>query len=142
VENFEITVENQMVACSRILLIEDNRVDSFIFKRNLEKIDSTCEVMSFEYPLEAVRYLESASISGDNLPDLIILDLNMPAMDGHQVMAFIKSKPGLAGIPCVVVTSSFASTDMARVEKAGANAYIGKPMSTEKARQILSLIKK
>lgn len=142
VGNLFLPMSNPIVSTCRIVLIEDNQVDSFIFKRNLEKIDSSCEVITFEYPSEAVSYLETVSVSGLDLPDLIILDLNMPSMDGHQVMSVIKSNPGLASIPCAVITSSFAPSDMTRVEKAGVNAYIGKPMSTDKARQVLSLIRR
>jgi CheY-like chemotaxis protein len=135
-------MESQIVSTCRIVLIEDDRVDSFIFKRNLEKIDKTCEVIAFEYPTEAVQYLESVSSTNGPFPDLIIFDLNMPAMNGHQVINRIKSDPCLAAIPCAVVSSSSAPADISKVKEVGANVYIGKPMSFEKAQQILSLIKK
>jgi CheY-like chemotaxis protein len=134
-------MENQIVATHRIVLIDDDTVDSFIFKRNLEKIDKTCEVIAFEYPTEAVNYLESVSQANGPFPDLIIFDLNMPFMNGHQVVSRIKSDPYLAGIPCAVVSSSTAPGDLSKIEEAGVNAYIGKPLSQEKTRQILSLIK-
>src|SRR5262249_5208796 len=63
----------------------------------------------------------------DREPDLILLDLNLPGLDGHQVLGRIKADPRLRILPVVVLTTSCREEDVIRMYQAGANTYIPKP---------------
>lgn len=75
-----------------------------------------------------MSFLHHQGAYGDSPnPDLIILDLNLPRKDGREVLAEVKSDPGLARIPIVVFTTSQASADVNRSYALGANCYLRKP---------------
>ena len=65
------------------------------------------------------------------LPDLILLDLNLPGVDGHEVLRQVKQTPGIKRVPVVVLTSSKEEGDRARSYDRGANSYLVKPVSFE-----------
>lgn len=72
-----------------------------------------------------------ASEAGEPLPALILLDLNMPRMDGRETLEQIKADPALRHIPVVVLTTSRAEEDVMRSYRLGANSYIVKPVTFE-----------
>jgi CheY-like chemotaxis protein len=73
-------------------------------------------------------------------PDLILLDLNLPRMDGREVLQAIKSDPELASIPVVVLTTSEAEEDVLRSYSLHANAYVTKPVDFERFIQVVRQI--
>jgi CheY-like chemotaxis protein len=73
-------------------------------------------------------------------PDLVLLDLNLPRMDGREVLQEIKSDPGLASIPVVVLTTSEAEEDVLRSYSLHANAYVTKPVDFERFIQVVRQI--
>jgi chemotaxis family two-component system response regulator Rcp1 len=75
---------------------------------------------------------------GPTRPDLILLDLNIPRMDGREVLAEIKSDPALKRIPVVILTTSRAEEDIVRTYDLNANCYITKPVDFDK---FLSVVK-
>jgi CheY-like chemotaxis protein len=88
--------------------------------------------------LDYLRRRGSYSDAGKNpLPSLILLDLNMPRRDGREVLAEIKSDPGLRHIPIVVLTTSKAEEDVARSYRSGSNSYIVKPVSFTALTQVV-----
>jgi chemotaxis family two-component system response regulator Rcp1 len=78
-----------------------------------------------EFLLRPGRYVEAPR------PDLILLDLNLPRMDGRQVLAEIKSHPTLKAIPVVILTTSASDADIERSYLLHANCYISKPVDLE-----------
>jgi len=89
----------------------------------------------------AVAYLRQEGEHRDApRPDLVLLDLNLPRLDGREVLAQIKSEPGLRSIPIVVLTTSTSSEDIRRSYELQANAYVAKPVDlddfTEAVRQV------
>ncbi|WP_018503855.1 response regulator [Parafrankia discariae] len=78
--------------------------------------------------VEALKYLRDPA---HRRPDLIILDLNMPRMDGREALAAIKADPALRGIPVVVLTTSDAPSDVASSYDLHANAYVCKPQDLD-----------
>jgi CheY-like chemotaxis protein len=80
---------------------------------------------------EALEYLRDtgrhAGRAGGPKPGIVVLDLNMPGMDGNEVLRVIKADPGLRRIPVVILTTSTSQTDIASSYDAGANSYIVKP---------------
>ncbi len=73
-------------------------------------------------------------------PDLILLDLNMPRMDGHQFLAEVKADPDLATIPIVVVTTSDEDADIVESYRLHANAYVTKPIGLEQMGKVVRAI--
>jgi CheY-like chemotaxis protein len=117
-----------MTSAAEVLLVDDNPADS----------DLTCEVLTggreqlqvrmVSDGVEAFAYLHHlGKYSGAALPDLILLDLNLPRRDGRAVLADIKQDASLRKIPVVVFTTSQAAQDIARSYELGANSYVTKP---------------
>jgi chemotaxis family two-component system response regulator Rcp1 len=71
-------------------------------------------------------------------PDLILLDLNLPRMDGREVLAAIKTDPELQRIPVIVLTSSSADNDILKSYALNANGYIVKPVNFERLREVVA----
>jgi CheY-like chemotaxis protein len=82
--------------------------------------------------VEALEFLErQGPYAGSTRPDLILLDLNLPRMNGREVLARIKAHAGLRRIPVVVLTSSKAEQDILESYDLHANCYITKPVSLD-----------
>ncbi len=112
-----------------ILLIEDNpgdvRLTQEAFKEG--KVDINLHVAMDG--VEAIEYLQGkGTVGGKPLPDLILLDLNLPKKDGREVLEEIKADPDLLRIPVVVLTTSNAEQDILRTYNLHANCYINKPV--------------
>ena len=113
-----------------ILLIEDSRADAKIIERALREGDMLHRLTVIPDGKHALDYLFSLRdeiIQTDREPDLILLDLNLPGLDGCQVLTRIKSDPWLRMIPVVILTTSNREEDILQTYLAGANTYISKP---------------
>jgi len=112
-----------------ILLVEDDQVDCMTIKRALEeeKINNRLDIVSNGE--EALAYLLS---SENDLPGIILLDLNMPRMNGIELMKTIKTHPGLKKVPMVVLTTSRAEQDINDSFELGAAGYMVKPLDYRK----------
>ncbi len=77
--------------------------------------------------VEAIEYLRQCKIATSGYPDLMILDLNLPRKNGHEVLAEVKSDLDLRKIPVLVMTSSHDEDDIAQAYNLNANCYIRKP---------------
>lgn len=112
-----------------ILLVEDNPGDIRLTREALKdgKLRNTLNVvMDGE---EAIHYLKRRDkFSGATLPDIILLDLNLPKKDGREVLAEIKSDPELQSIPVIILTTSSAQQDINNTYLHHANCYIMKPV--------------
>jgi CheY-like chemotaxis protein len=105
-----------------ILLIEDNRGDVRLVRESLAGCASIELVVAMD-GLEALKVLQDPG----RRPDLILLDLNLPGMDGRALLGRIKSDPELRRIPLVVLTSSNAPRDVQQAYGLHANCYMVKP---------------
>lgn len=113
----------------RVLLIEDNPGDADLTRETLEASKLRIEIAVVIDGEEALEYLLRRGRHPDaEPPDLIVLDLNLPRLDGGQVLAEIKKHDRLRTIPTVILTSSDAERDIVRSYKLGANCYITKPV--------------
>jgi chemotaxis family two-component system response regulator Rcp1 len=113
-----------------ILLIEDSRADAKIIERALREGDMSHRLTVISDGRHALDYLfrlRDEIIPTDGVPDLILLDLNLPGLDGCQVLTRIKNDPILRMIPVVVLTTSNREEDIMQTYLAGANTYIPKP---------------
>ena len=113
-----------------ILLVEDNPKDEALTLRALKKANIGNKVVVVRDGVEAVDYLLGANPSGGirELPELILLDLKLPKIDGLEVLKAVKSDDSLKMIPVVVLTSSREEKDMVASYELGVNAYVVKPV--------------
>jgi CheY-like chemotaxis protein len=109
---------------SRIILIEDNPGDIFLVKEALRMQHLDFELVSYTSAQEA---LEGMAGPVGELPDAILLDLNLGGDDGMNVLWRLRNLPKLAGVPTAVITSSRSPRDKERAMRLGVNAYIEKP---------------
>ncbi|HET6877780.1 MAG TPA: response regulator, partial [Jatrophihabitans sp.] len=112
-----------------VLLVEDDPGDVLIAQEALlaGHVDSRLDVVSDG--VEAIAYLRNENGFADAArPDLILLDLNLPRMSGHEVLAEVKADPSLRRIPIVVLSTSTADADINRSYDLHANVYVSKPV--------------
>jgi chemotaxis family two-component system response regulator Rcp1 len=112
----------------RILLAEDNDGDVFLVRRALEKQGLTCKLVVAHNGEEALRLLDTAdSGPAADAPELILLDLNLPRVDGSEILAHLRKTSTFSGTPVIVLTSSDSPRDRDLAMSLGANAYFRKP---------------
>jgi len=121
-----------------ILLVEDNpgdvRLTQEAFRQN--KIRNKLNVVNDGE--QALAYLRrQGPYAGVARPGLILLDLNLPRVDGREVLAQIKSDPELRHIPVVILTTSQAEEDIVKSYALHANCYISKPVDLERFMQVV-----
>lgn len=118
-----------------ILLVEDNAMDVELTLDAFERANIESSVHVASDAVEALDYLEGrdryADRSSHPMPNLILLDLKLPRMDGHALLRRIKCTRGCEHIPVVVLTSSRQDGDREESYDAGANSYLIKPISFE-----------
>jgi CheY-like chemotaxis protein len=110
---------------ARILLVDDNPADIELAMMAFQDDAFPAEVTPVDNGKDALDRLRAAT--ADQLPDLILLDLNMPGVSGFEVLEFIRTQPRLKNTPVVVFTTSNAPADRTRCERAGATRYLVKP---------------
>lgn len=115
-----------------ILLVEDNAGDVRLTREALQEGRVRNNLSVAKDGVEAMAMLRRDPEYGDlPRPDLVLLDLNLPKMDGRKVLAAMKSDPDLRRIPVVVLTTSKAEEDIMRSYDLHANSYITKPVDFE-----------
>jgi len=111
-----------------ILLVEDNPIDVRATLRAADKLKISNTIDVVNDGDEAIAYLGSAD---KPRPDLVLLDLNLPGRDGHDVLAAIKGDEHLRRIPVCILTTSQTDADVLGAYDLGANAYVNKPITLE-----------
>jgi CheY-like chemotaxis protein len=126
----------------QILLVEDNPGDVRLIIEAFREGKLCNNLRVVENGEEAMAYLrrESRYIAAPR-PDLILLDLNMPKMNGHEVLAEIKEDPEFKSIPVVVLTTSDAENDILKTYDLHANCYVTKPVDFEQFIRIVKFVK-
>ncbi len=115
-----------------VLLVEDSPDDAALTTRALERAKVRNRVRVLTSGTDVLAYLRREGHFADaRLPDLILLDLNLPGKDGRQVLADIKADPQLRHIPVVVVSGSREQRDVQQSYRLHANAYVTKPIGLE-----------
>ncbi|GLZ42636.1 response regulator [Actinokineospora sp. NBRC 105648] len=111
-----------------VLLVEDDEGDVLMIREAFELRGPNSRLHVVNDGIEAVAFLRRQAGYGDvPRPQLILLDLNMPRMDGREVLAEVKTDPDLTSIPVVVLTTSAAQEDIQSSYSLHANAYVTKP---------------
>ncbi|MEI6175450.1 MAG: response regulator [Verrucomicrobiota bacterium] len=126
-----------------ILIVDDNTTDLVIMREAFAdtQIDAVLDVaVNGE---EAMKFLRrGGEFAKAPRPDLIILDLNMPRKNGHEVLYEIKNDPLLLRIPVIILTTSQAEEDVSRAYAAHANCYIRKPVDFVEFEKVMATIEK
>jgi two-component system, cell cycle response regulator DivK len=114
----------------RILVVEDTEDNRQIIRDLLTSV-------GYEM-IEALDGAQGVAMASEHKPDLILMDMQLPVLDGYEATRRIKADPALAHIPVIAVTSYALSGDEAKTKAAGCDAYVAKPFSP---RQLLAKVR-
>ena len=124
-----------------MMLVEDNPGDVELMLANMREWKIRNNVTVAEDGEEALAMLrQEGEYKNSPRPDIIILDLNLPKMDGRSLLKIIKNDAGLHSIPVVVMTSSGAAEDVANSYELHANCYVKKPVGLDELTTIVKNI--
>jgi CheY-like chemotaxis protein len=124
-----------------VLLVEDDPGDVMMTREAFQDYKLHNELHVVSDGAEAMAFLrQEGEYAGRPRPDLVLLDLNLPRMDGRQVLEAIKSDPGLASIPVVVLTTSENEDDVLHSYSLHANAYVTKPVDFQRFIEVVRQI--
>ena len=112
-----------MSGTKKILHIEDNFENRILVRRLLQSADY--DVVEAENAFQAITQLRSSR------PDLILMDINMPDVDGYTLTAKLKSVPGIQHIPIIAITANAMRGDREKSLRAGCDGYIEKPINID-----------
>jgi CheY-like chemotaxis protein len=110
-----------------ILLIEDNEGDILLTTEAFEESKIVNRVNVITDGKQAINFFESLT-NKDELPHLVLLDINLPKMSGHEVLMYIKSNERYKAIPVIMLTTSSSEKDILQSYKNHVNCYITKPI--------------
>src|ERR1035437_405161 len=114
-----------------VLYVEDNADDFALLKLVSQKCGTPCTLLHAEDGEQAVAYLDGSGAYADReeypFPDLVLLDLKMPRLDGFEVLQWIRRNPATKALPVVVLAGSSFRADIRRALELGANSYAAKP---------------
>lgn len=118
-----------------IVIAEDDLDDQFLIGKALKNSRLANDIRFVDNGAELMKYLrregDYAELKDNPLPGIILLDLNMPIMDGREALAEIKSDPALKSIPVVILTTSEAEEDVFRSYDLGVNSFVTKPVTLD-----------
>lgn len=124
-------------ACS-VLLVDDDFDDQYLIVSALDELKLNVQLGYCESGWLALKKLSRMITEGAALPNFVLLDINMPEMDGVEFLHLLRKKRGLEQLPVVVYTTSRAEHDMARCYEAGANTYVVKPSNYTEIKSVLA----
>lgn len=125
----------------RILVVDDSFEDIRFFRDAFARQHGAVQIDAAENGLLALEWLRSRlQAKPAELPDLILLDLNMPQLDGREFLEIIKSDARLSRIPVVVLTNSASDVDVTRAYKSHANGYLVKPSDLGALNELIQII--
>jgi chemotaxis family two-component system response regulator Rcp1 len=130
----------------KVLLVEDNVADSTLILEVFEDENIAADVTVVRDGVEALEFLRKqgkyVDRSDEKTPDIVILDLNLPRMDGRALLSEMKNDSELETIPVVILTTSAAEEDIISTYKLGANCYVTKPLDLDHFVDIVKAIDK
>jgi two-component system, chemotaxis family, response regulator Rcp1 len=116
---------------AELLIIEDNPGDVRLLEEVFRELAADVHLSVARDGADALEIIEESLAGGKSQPDLILLDLNLPKISGHDVLAHLKSNPLTTRIPVIIFTSSKAESDVRRAYDAHVNAYLKKPSTLD-----------
>ncbi|WP_375493838.1 response regulator [uncultured Nostoc sp.] len=135
-------IDRQALRPIEVLLVEDSPSDANLTIKSFSNAQIDNNLHWVEDGESAMNYLrEQEEFTNVPRPDLILLDLNLPGMDGREVLTEIKSDPNLKSIPVVIITTSIDEQDILRSYNLSANCYVTKPIDVYQFIQVVQMIK-
>jgi CheY-like chemotaxis protein len=129
-----------------ILMAEDDPDDRLLTQEALREAELNNDILFVENGEELLNYLRRSGNFSDKSkfpkPRLILLDLNMPKMDGREALEEIKADPKLRSIPIIVLTTSKAEEDIIKTYNLGISGYITKPVAFDELIEVMKVIGK
>jgi two-component system, chemotaxis family, response regulator Rcp1 len=126
----------------RILLVEDNAGDVYLFRKALENAELNFELNVIEDGAEALAFArQEGKYAGSPVPDLALLDLNLPKNEGIEVLKAMRHNSHLSKVPVVITSTSATPRERADAERLGVQRYIMKPLDLESFLQIGTVLK-
>lgn len=120
---------SEPVRMATVLLVEDNPADAELTRLSLRKTKIRLDLRHVLDGEDALHFLRKQGPHADApTPDLVLLDLNLPRIDGWQVLAEVRADPALSHLPVVVLTTSRNEEDVLSSYRSHANCYITKPV--------------
>jgi CheY-like chemotaxis protein len=117
-----------MSRITTILLVEDDQLDAMDIKRSLDKLNVLYKLVVAKNGEEAIDMMKgNHEVTLENLPDIILIDINMPRMNGLEFLQVIREKPEWKKIKCFMITTSDEKVDKEAAKKLGVSGYILKP---------------
>ena len=116
----------------RILIVEDSATTRSLLAMSLEDLDGPTKIVEAESGLEALRFLPREDF------DLVVTDINMPDINGLELVSFIKRNEKYAAIPLVIVSIESSDRDREKGLGLGADAYLVKPFDPDELRRIVT----
>lgn len=110
-----------------ILLVEDNDGDILLTTEAFEESRIVNKIKAIRDGKEAINFFESV-IKKEDIPDLVLLDVNLPKVSGHDVLTYIKNNEKYLSIPVIMLTTSSSERDILQSYKNHVNCYITKPI--------------
>ena len=127
----------------RILVVEDNPADVVLIQEALAEYAMQYSLRVLSDGAETISFLRGIDWPHyPACPDVILLDLNLPKVDGHELLRLIREHPVCSGVPVIVVTSSDSAEDRRRAAQLGATDYFRKPSSLEDFLKLGGIVKK
>ncbi len=124
----------------RILVLEDNEDHAKILKWSFDQSGRNDRVTFFTDPRQALNHLFTEAGDAKPAPDLIFLDLNLPRVDGREVLRILRSDERTRTIPVIVLSSSDRAEDIRKAYQLGANTYISKSQLLDQLSDSLRVI--
>lgn len=130
----------------RVLIAEDDPSDIFLLRRAFTLAQVPATLHFVRDGQEVIDYLEGDAKYQDRaahpLPDLLLLDLKMPRLNGFDVLAWLRQQPGLKRLLVTILTSSDQPSDINRAYDLGANSYLLKPHNSSELSQLVAQVKR
>jgi CheY-like chemotaxis protein len=124
----------------KVLIIDDDKIYALMHKRMLELTGLPVDILTAVSGAEALMIIQSTWFESSVLPDIILLDLMMPGMDGFEFIIQLRKLqfPGIENVSVVILSSSSDRRDLLRSDMLGASAYLVKPVSLENLKETIS----
>jgi chemotaxis family two-component system response regulator Rcp1 len=123
-----------------ILLVDDNEGDILLTREALEEARIINKISIAYDGIQAIDLLKKSARIAGTMPDLILLDINLPKMNGTEVLSIIKNDPDLRRIPVIMLTTSSSEKDILASYNNYANCYITKPVDLDRFMDVVRTI--
>lgn len=141
-EKIKLSLEEQLrIKDKTILLVEDNSNDALLTQRSLKKANILNKIVWKKDGAKAIEYLFGNCLqNGEELPQLVLLDIHMPKVNGIETLQRIRSDARLSWLPVIIFTSSKEEKDLVESYQLGINSYVCKPINFESFAAVVASI--